>query len=1710
MSKGKPKQSRVSSPAATGGAGTFFEQHANASFLALLLVRGIPPICTNCRVVEVHLQTEHLGWNTDDFLVVGETDSGHRRRLVGQVKRSLSVSYSDDDFKGAVLDAWSDFKSGANFDKDTDQFVIVTLLGSSTLIRFFSALLDCARSSKDGVDFEHRLTTPGFVHSKVVDYCDEVRKILDESEGRPVTFEEIRDFLRFIYLLSWDLNTGTSQTEAWVKTLLAHTSNQDDPVASATDTWNALLRLVGSGTPQAAIYFRDNLPTELRTKHTPVTAADDAAIQALSDQTTLLVTGIRTVIGESAHVHRAEVVARVLDDIELSQVVLITGEAGGGKSGVAKAAVEVLMESSCVFAFRAEQFAATHLNATFVGVHPGLITSKLRSLLATHDRKTILIESVERLLEASSRGAFIDLMRMIAHDPTWRLILTCRDYSSDLVRTSFLEYAGLRHSVVTVPPLSDNELAQLRQHCPHLSRPLDNPPLRLLLKNPYFLDMAARLSWSDESPLPANERSLRKKFWREVIRDDGRPGDGMPRRREQAFVEVSLRRARALTAFARCDDLDGAVIDRLRNDALLRLSPNSDNLAAAAHDVLEDWALLEWIDRQFELASQELPALCPVMGTYPALRRTYKKWLSEQVILDPPSAGRILDEAISRTGLPQYFVDDTIVSLLRSSRGSELLEHRWPQLVADGNKLLLRAMHLLRVGCVRTPSWAGASPNIASIMCVPDGGAWSALLKVIRHHLNHFSEPEYGQLISFIEDWSQGVSWQAPYPDGANDAASIVLELLFKVDDYRSEDQRERLLKILVKLPLSVRERFVSLMHSERNDDDWGHLGEELSDLILTEMDGMPSCRDLPDEVVALARKKFILTDVDSDDGYYFGSSMEMESLFGLRLYSHDFFPASAYRGPFLFLLRSHPQKGIAFIIELMNHATEAFAHPRYPMEYVDGPVEMELHFSDGTTRTQWVNDRLWNLYRGTSVGPYLLQSALMALEYWLHELLESVPSVVDTLLVRLLRDSNSAAVSSVVASVVTASPKLCPEAGLVLLRSPECIILDRMRMVHESQAPGRMMEFFPQLDTTKKVYDNERKQSDALAHRSKDLEVAVLNLQLGVAVDRIHAVLDEHRASLPAPDEQNDDVRSWRLALDRMDLRRYRPSDRAAEPVSKRSTDEGANEQHHVALFIEMQPPDPDVQEMVDRTNDEYSAFNRDMGLLMWGQGIFERNEKSSAKPEEWREKLAMAQQLSGNFDDAFGGIDKTSSAQAFVAAICIRDQWSELTSSEQDWCVETICAAIAAKSDESDQMASCQRYSLSGDRPAAFIVSALCGKQLSESQRQQVIRALARALTHGIDEVAEYAASGASLHLWIADSHLAIRCINSLAQQAVLLQRDFDAEKRKTYQERRSIEVLKRESVTSIRRMIEGVETVDEQSHAQFNTRGWIGAHALVRVLLIAKCAPTESVSVQLFRRASEALQYWWGADRRRRGRDSDHSNDRPHRIEPTITTLLERFVLQVSAEDAQFVLEPILAEVERNPREVSRFVRGLTSAEDSLFRPGNFWAIWEQFASRIQNSRLIEKIDDSRYYSGDELMSSIFLGSWWKDEVRHWRSLDGYVERIHKLFLALPPSAVILDDYVRFLYHIGEQSLPSAFMHVASRLQAGSPMQMLSKDNTVFMLESILRRFVYGRPQETKREKTVREAVLFVLDRLVEAGSSAAYRMRDDFVTPIPAGN
>jgi hypothetical protein len=258
---------------------------------------------------------------------------------------------------------------------------------------------------------------------------------------------------------------------------------------------------------------------------------------------------------------------------------------------------------------------------------------------------------------------------------------------------------------------------------------------------------------------------------------------------------------------------------------------------------------------------------------------------------------------------------------------------------------------------------------------------------------------------------------------------------------------------------------------------------------------------------------------------------------------------------------------------------------------------------------------------------------------------------------------------------------------------------------------------------------------------------------------------------------------------------------------------------------------------------------------------------------------------------------------------------------------------------------------------------------------------------------------------------------------------------------------------------------------------------------------------LAMRFHRRIASSIVEDWDEELEDRGR----RGHRDHRFNHEFFQRLARFVLKLDAEQARHVCEPFLAAVARHPREVKDFIRDLIIEEDRCGGESPFWAIWQAFADAICAAPWSERLD-SRYGSGKELVGVIFLGGYWKENVRHWRRLEGQGHRVDELAARFRGSAAVFDAYCRFLHDIGETSLPKAFVIQADSLVAGDPVAMPAEGNTVFLLESLLRRYVYAEPHRLKSDPAVRTAVLALLDHLVEAGSSAAYRMRDDFVTPL----
>ena len=120
---------------------------------------------------------------------------------------------------------------------------------------------------------------------------------------------------------------------------------------------------------EARSYQHENLPEELRQRHTPIGAnTEQHALQALRDHSTPILNGIRSTIGD-VHLDRSRLVQQAIDQLESNQVVLISGVAGSGKSVIAKNVFAALENAGYfAFSFRGEEFAHAHLDETLQAI----------------------------------------------------------------------------------------------------------------------------------------------------------------------------------------------------------------------------------------------------------------------------------------------------------------------------------------------------------------------------------------------------------------------------------------------------------------------------------------------------------------------------------------------------------------------------------------------------------------------------------------------------------------------------------------------------------------------------------------------------------------------------------------------------------------------------------------------------------------------------------------------------------------------------------------------------------------------------------------------------------------------------------------------------------------------------------------------------------------------------------------------------------------------------------------------------------------------------------------------------------------------------------------------------------------------------------------------------------------------------------------------
>lgn len=1421
----------------------------------------------------------------------------------------------------------------------------------------------------------------------------------------------------------------------------------------------------------------NELPPELLNRHTSVSTADGQGLSALFEHGHTVRNCIRSTIGDDYTIDRSSHLLSLFDELGKHKVVIVSGTAGSGKSALAKNLLSHLEPDHFVLAFQAVEFATAHIDETLGNAQTRLNEKRLFALLAGHDKTLILIESVERLLEHSIRDAFTHLLRIVLQDRSIQLVLTVRDYALETVRDALLAPVSLNHVVFEVPALTDDELDNIQAAVPRLAPPLRDNQLRSFLRSPYLLDMASRLDWTEHT-IPANAREFREKCWRELIRADHFAASDMPQRREAAFLDIAHRRATELRPFVQPGVSDGEALSALHRDSLIERSSKSLALFAAAHDVLEDWGILRWLDERFAITDESMSALVEAIGGYPAIRRGFRRWLGERFELNPDDTRAFVLRAIGEEGYPAYFRDDCLVSALLSETAGEFLEGCQP-ILAEGNlNLLDQIIHMLRVACKESPRWLNV-PGLPSQMLVPTGSGWASTMQLVSSLIDSLLPDRAPLVLGFVEDWAKQLDRTNPEPDGFKEAGIIVDALLPVFDGYGFTKERNRLLEVLAKIPRAVPQFGVIIERARTcNHDDY--MANDLANLVFGSLSGGQICRDFPVEVMSLFNSRFKLSEADIKRELNTSSSdFDVDCYFGIRQdWKYNFFPASALQGPFHVLLQSHPRKAMPFIIELINHAGNWYGNRLWPRSSLEPASKIMLEIPGLGEVEQWMNGRLYGLFRGMTVGPDAIQSALMALESWLLSIGKMDNVDLEAWLLYILRISNNVMVTSVVASVCIAYPKKAGRAGLALLSNRQIIQCDRSRLAAET---GQSPNIFGGLDQSNFIYEQERAEANKLEHRQKDLESLAIEMQLTNLREEVWNILDRHRSELS--DEQDEDTRIWRLALHRMDVRDYKPTDPPEEVIEDTSEDTGKR------IYFGPGAIEPDVQDMVDKNMKSLATTNRHLRLLNQARNAWlNQNSNDSG---DWRTTL---------LSEARAVVQELDEPKSFyrdgpglVAAFCIRDHLDELDENDFRWCAERIELEVRRNSDCDDEIDRCALGINEASRACASVVSLLAVCDRSE-KFLDAMSLLSLALTHPVDEVADYAHAGVSAFLGDEHKELILQCAAAAAYRTKLIEGIRNEEAALPYFDRSHDRELIDRVTPEIRRAIENgcLDASAELMAHDLDSRS--SGTATLAILKIFADHPQFDESREFYSRNVRWLaEIWTRADSERRN----------HQFERDVLHFIARFVLNLSAEEARRISAPLVDTVVSKPQDAESFLHELILAADG--KTGDcFWDLWQDIANNVVGSQWVKLLDRGRSFE-EPIIGRIFLGIQWKDDAKHWHRLDGQAYRLDDIAQRLPATTSCILAYSNFLYTIGQRSLPESFKVLATLFEKGDAVRMASNSNVAFNLETLLRRFVYSEPRRLKSDSALRNAIMSLLDALVAGGSSSAYRMRDDFVTP-----
>lgn len=1686
-----------SNPFSTGGGGVNFETRVQAVFVVQMLTGRVSPCLPSWPINKLKLQGRYNGYNSDDFIVFAkELETGREAKLLAQIKHSISFTNANETFGDVILSAWNDFTNPNIFDKNNDAIALITGPLSAHDINNIRPLLEWARHSEDEKEFFSKVKLEKFSSDAKRDKLNVFRYHLKIANGgTELSDKELWEFLKVYHLLGYDLDTDSSATLSLVKSLIGQ-----NLLGDSSNLWSRIIEVVQSCNQNAGTLTIDLFPLDiLSALNTKLNRNWVTDLEKIKDHSQYILEGIQSTIGD-VYVKRPTLIKQLLLLIEESSLILISGGRGSGKSSLVREFTEFIKGRAPVFCLRTEDLDKGHLDHIFTAIGLTSSLSQLDAGFGLWNKKFLIIESLEKLLEMKNTAAFIDLINFVRKHPGWTIIATGRDYSYQQILFSIIQPTGISCSTLVVPDFNDEEIHFLLENIDELGIFKNNKSIRLMLKNPFFANLAYRVvnagaAFSDSD----GEEEFRKAVWKVVIAKEDERAEGMPLKRKSTFVSISVKRAKNLVFGVPETEFDSNAILKLEADNLIRRD-SSNGLVSPAHDVLEDWALEQYIEDAFRGSNGHIHSFLNNVGHEPAMNRAFRLWL-HQKLRAGKNVRQLIVDIVKDNDIEKVWQDEAISAVLIGEQPYDFLVALCDQLIDKDDGLLKRFCFLLRLSC-KTPKMELLIENTGDettlpLFLIPFGEGWEAMIRFLFEQRTHLSEGLLPHVINVLHDWSSIVHIDKSLPKSAREAGLLSLYLLETLKDtYEEGNWRKKVFSVIVRVVSSINTEFNELLESEifSRGDKKGNPSyiEDLCTVFLLDFDSAFLCKNVPDTAIKLALHRWLI-EVSPEDRYPYGGE-RLEECFGIHSYRSEtkFFPASGAKGPFQYLLRYHPRKGMDFIIELLNRSAQIYAysdldspsrHGTHSTLVNDDPKEIRIPLSDGTYVSQYYSGRLWQAYRGHSTVPYLLQSALMALENWLIEMFESSLSITsfDWIFDYILRTSNSVMPTSILASLATGFPGQLNKKSYPLLRTPELYDLDLARSLQEqgSQESNWFKTGLNQ-DPLADYYTSERKKA-ALRHWRRDhLETLITRLQFTDLKYEIFEIIDELRSKILIDD-------SWRFRFHRIDSRDW-------DPV----IDEEKNQITFVPKNLES-----DLIQLQEQTQKHQTLNNRYITLLLWSDKMSKREELEREYFVDWREALTEARNLLGLLDNApeelmrpmyFEGIVKT-------AAVTLREHSADMSKDELTWCFELAIDVILDSANIKENLLFHGAPEVAEVLPFMF--------DFTETSEDEILikKIIATALTHANKSVRDSTAIGIRKHLWTRDPNFSQNCLNGSIEYARKIQEDVLKNRREfsyeedIYEEDTIVLNASEDWLEKLRDQISNDEIIIDIENISFKSHSsW---HVLTPCLMVPDSSQKKEHVLLM---AQVLLLIFEAEESKNKYRYRDEMRiEIDHELPFNFSKRFGEFFISLSEDNQDHYLEILQSGCKQAPNFIQLFLLQVEVISEQRSDNQLYWRLWSKLSKQVQELSIVSSSRDPRYYDDGKTSKLIRRmlhtdSPWQKVDFENHHMMTGkdiILEFVNKAGMNID----VFEGMSSLMYNFPNVFLESGLMILSRYQKEVGGMKLFSGVNTAFYLEHSIQRFLLNSNGPIPRELHMSCWVL--LDAIIETASSVAYFLREHLI-------